>query len=285
MRVAIAQVNPVVGDLRGNRRLVEAAADQAVAARADLVVLPELVLTGYPPMDLLLREGFVRDQLRELDALLPVSKRIPILLGAVLPDDTGRAGTLRNAAVLLADGRRAARQDKTHLPTYDVFDEKRYFRPAEARSACELGGVPIGLTVCEDSWAELHGYAADPIAELANAGARCIFNISASPWHVEKPLERREMIAKLSREHRTTIIFVNQVGGNDELIFDGGSFVSDATGAIVAALPLFETAFEVVDLDAAGPGVATDAESATTSASRACRPARWSGFQVESTRR
>jgi NAD+ synthase (glutamine-hydrolysing) len=252
-------VNPVVGDLRGNRGLVEAAADQAVDAGADLVVLPELVLTGYPPMDLLLREGFVRDQLRELDALLPISKRVPILLGAVLPDDAGREGTLRNAAVLLADGRRAARQDKTHLPTYDVFDEKRYFRPAEARAACELAGVPIGLTVCEDSWAELHGYAADPIADLASAGVRCIFNISASPWHVDKPLERREMIARLSREHGTMIVFVNQVGGNDELIFDGGSFVADTTGGIVAALPLFESAFEVVDLEGAGPGVAADA--------------------------
>jgi NAD+ synthase (glutamine-hydrolysing) len=259
MRVAIAQLNPVVGDLRGNRRLVEEAAAKAADARADVVVLPELVLTGYPPMDLLLREGFVRDQIRELDALLPASRRVPILLGAVLPAEGGPAGEIHNSAVLLADGRRVARQDKTHLPTYDVFDEKRYFRPAEERAACELGGVPVGLTVCEDSWADEYGYPVNPIAELAAAGARCIFNISASPWHLDKTGERRAMISRLARNQRTPIVFVNQVGGNDELIFDGGSFVCDAQGGIIASLPLFETAFEVIDLNAAHESLAPDA--------------------------
>ena len=150
MRVAIAQLNPVVGDLRGNRRLVEEAAAKAADARADVVVLPELVLTGYPPMDLLLREGFVRDQIRELDALLPASRRVPILLGAVLPAEGGPAGEIHNSAVLLADGRRVARQDKTHLPTYDVFDEKRHFRRAERRRPALLvdDGPAVGLTVC-----------------------------------------------------------------------------------------------------------------------------------------
>jgi NAD+ synthase (glutamine-hydrolysing) len=259
MRVAIAQVNPVVGDLRGNRRLVEEAAAKAAEARADVVVLPELVLTGYPPMDLLLREGFVRDQLRELDALLPASKRVPILLGAVLPGEDTSPGELHNAAVLLADGRRAARQDKTHLPTYDVFDEKRYFRPTERRSLCELAGVPVGLTVCEDSWADARDYAVNPIAELAADGARCIFNISASPWRVDKASERRTMISRLARDYRAPIVFVNQVGGNDELIFDGGSFVCDAQGRVIASLPLFEPAFEVIDLDAENPSLAPDA--------------------------
>jgi NAD+ synthase (glutamine-hydrolysing) len=259
MRVAIAQVNPVVGDLRGNRRLVEEAAEQAANARTDIVVLPELVLTGYPPMDLLLREGFVRDQIRELDALLPASRRVAILLGAALPVEGSPRGELRNAAVLLADGRLAARQDKTHLPTYDVFDEKRYFRPADRRAASELGGVPIGLTVCEDSWADERGYAINPIAELADAGARCIFNISASPWHLDKAGERRAMISRVARNQRTPIVFVNQVGGNDELVFDGGSFVCDANGDVIASLPLFESAFEVVDLDDAHDAVAPDA--------------------------
>jgi len=258
MRVAIAQVNPVVGDLRGNRRLVEEAAEKAADARADVVVLPELVLTGYPPMDLLLREGFVRDQIRELEALLPASRRVPILLGAALPAESGRPADLRNAAVLLADGRIAARQDKTHLPTYDVFDEKRYFQPAEQRAACELGGASIGLTVCEDSWADEHGYSVNPIAELAAAGAGCIFNISASPWHQGKAGERRAMIARLACDHGAPIVFVNQVGGNDELVFDGGSFVTDARGRIVATLPLFEAAFDVVDLDETHDALAPD---------------------------
>jgi NAD+ synthetase len=248
MRVAIAQVNPTVGDLRGNRGLVEEAAEKASGAGADVVVLPEMVLTGYPPMDLLLRDGFVYDQLRELDALLPASKRIPIVLGAVFPAAGGRAGQVRNAGVLLAEGVCAAVRAKTLLPNDDVFDEKRYFLPAERREPAVLGGIPIGLAVCEDSWVEEIGYRVNPIAELVAAGARCLFNLSASPWHVKKAAERRRMISRLAEKHRTPIVFVNQVGGNDELIFDGGSFVADARGHILAALPLFESAFEVIEI-------------------------------------
>jgi NAD+ synthase (glutamine-hydrolysing) len=255
MRVAIAQVNPIVGDLRGNRGLVEQAAEKAGGAGADVVVLPEMVLTGYPPMDLLLRDGFVSDQLRELDALLPASKRVPILLGAVFPAENGRPGQLANAAVLLADGERAAIRAKTLLPTYDVLDEKRYFRPAERREPAALGGVPIGLSVCEDSWVEEMGYRVNPIAELVDAGASCVFNISASPWHVNKAAERRRMIARLAKAHGAPIVFVNQVGGNDELVFDGGSFVADARGGILVALPLFESAFDVIDVEADSGGM------------------------------
>ena len=253
MRVAIAQVNPTVGDLRGNRRLVEEAAAKAASERADLVVLPELVLTGYPPMDLLDRDGFVRDQLAELDALLPASRNVPIALGAAIPIDDPRPRTLHNAAVLLADGAIAAVRPKSLLPIYDVFDEKRYFRRAERREIVSLagGGVPLGLTVCEDTWVDELGYKVDPVGELAGAGAALILNLSASPWHVGKPAERRAMVAALSARHGVPIVFVNQVGGNDELVFDGGSFVSDAHGRILASLPLFESAFEVVDLEAA----------------------------------
>jgi len=258
MRVAIAQVNPTVGDLRGNRGLVEEAAEKASGAGADVVVLPEMVLTGYPPMDLLLRDGFVYDQLRELDALLPASKRIPILLGAVFPAAGGRAGQVRNAAVLLEDGVSAAVRAKTLLPNDDVFDEKRYFLPAEWRETAVLRGIPIGLTVCEDSWVEEIGYRVNPIAELVAAGAQCLFNLSASPWHVKKAAERRCMISRLAEKHRTPIVFVNQVGGNDELIFDGGSFVADARGHILAALPLFESAFDVIEIEPDAEGLPLD---------------------------
>jgi NAD+ synthase (glutamine-hydrolysing) len=250
MRVATAQVNPTVGDLVGNRRLVEEAAARAADERADLVVLPEMVLTGYPPMDLLERDGFVRDQLRELETLEAASTRVAIALGAVLPIEGRGPSRLENAAVLLAGGRRVAARAKTLLPTYDVFDEKRYFAPAEKREPVPYGddGTLLGLTVCEDTWVEPVGYRIDPVEELCAAGASLVLNPSCSPWHVGKAVERRRMLASLAQRHGVPVVFVNQVGGNDELVFDGGSFVTDGEGRIGAALPLFEEAFAVVDL-------------------------------------
>jgi len=250
MRLAIAQVNPTVGDLAGNRRLVEEAAAKAVSERADLVVLPEMVLTGYPPMDLLERDGFVRDQLGELDALLPMSRSIPIALGAVVPHQKSGRTRLHNAAVLLANGERRAVRAKSLLPTYDVFDERRHFAPATRREPVTLqdGGPLLGLTLCEDTWVDQMGYRTNPVAELAGAGCAVILNLSASPWHVSKPAQRRQVIGDLARKSRVPVCFVNQVGGDDELIFDGGSFTVDALGRVQKKLPLFEPAFEVVDL-------------------------------------
>jgi NAD+ synthase (glutamine-hydrolysing) len=258
LRVAIAQVNPTVGDLAGNRRLVEEAAAKAAGAGAQLVVLPELVLTGYPPMDLLDREGFVQEQLRELLALAPASERVAIALGAALPVSGEGRVHLENAAVLLAGGRQLASQAKTLLPTYDVFDEKRWFAPARERVPAQLGPTRLGLSVCEDAWTEEMGYALDPVGELAGAGATIVANLSCSPWHVGKARERRRMLARLAVRHRVPIVFANQVGGNDELVFDGGSFAVDERGRIRAALPLFEPAFEVVDLDRPARGLAPD---------------------------
>jgi NAD+ synthase (glutamine-hydrolysing) len=257
VRIAIAQVNPTVGDLRGNRWLVEEAAAKAAAAKADLVVLPELVLTGYPPMDLLERTGFVRDQIAELDALRPTSKRVPIALGAVIPVEETRPRKLLNAAVLLEGGELAALRAKSLLPSYDVFDEKRYFRRAERREPVAFGATTLGLTVCEDAWVQEKNYSVDPVGELAAAGAQLVLTIAASPWEVEKPASRRRVVADLASRHGVAIVFVNQVGGNDELIFDGGSFVGDAGGRILAQLPLFESAFAVVDLEAAA-GIAPE---------------------------
>jgi NAD+ synthase (glutamine-hydrolysing) len=256
MRIALAQVNPTVGDLSGNRRLVEEAVAKAESERADVVVLPEMVLTGYPPLDLLERDGFVRDQLRELEELESASRRVAIVLGAVLPHSVPGPAQLQNSAVLLADGRRVAVQAKTLLPTYDVFDEKRHFVPADRSETTRLAGRIVGLTVCEDTWNEAMGYARDPVGDLAAAGAALVFNPSCSPWHVGKAAERRAMLASLAQKHRVPIVFVNQVGGNDELVFDGGSCAIDAKGRVHGALPLFDGAFGVIDLPSAAPGSA-----------------------------
>jgi len=268
VRVALAQIDPTVGDLAGNRRLVEDAAAKAAAAGARLVVFPELALSGYPPMDLLERRGFVDDQLRELEALAPASERIAIAVGAVLPVERRGGKSLVNAAVLLDGGRRVAAQAKTLLPTYDVFDENRYFAPAAERNAVDLDGAPLGLTVCEDAWVTKVGYDLDPTGDLAHQHARLVLNLSASPWHVGKPAERRALFRALARRHRVPIAFVNQVGGNDELVFDGGSFFVDAGGAIRASLPLFEPALEVIDVDAPPPALAPDAIQEPTGAAQ-----------------
>ncbi|MCS5637201.1 MAG: NAD+ synthase [Myxococcota bacterium] len=257
MKLAMAQINPTVGDLQGNRRLVEEAVGKARAAGAQMVVLPEMVLTGYPPMDLLERDGFVRDQLRELEALEAASRDIVIVLGAVLAGTPGRPASLQNAAVVLANGERLGSRTKSLLPTYDVFDEKRHFVPGEARESLAIPSLDlrVGLAVCEDAWARELNYPFDPLAEIASHEPSLILNPSASPWHAGKPLERREMYARLAAEFEVPLVFLNQVGGNDELIFDGGSFATDHRGKIVAALPLFESALTVVDLPGDHPGM------------------------------
>jgi len=249
VRIAIAQINPTVGDLAGNRHLIEETAAKAAAAGAALVVFSELALTGYPPMDLLERRGFVEDQLHELELLAPASQRIAIAVGAVLPGERRSGKSLANAAVLLVNGVRVATQAKTLLPTYDVFDENRYFAPATSRTPVSLDGVSLGLTICEDGWVERIPYDVDPTGDLARQGAQLVLNLSASPWHVGKPQQRRELFCALAKRHGVPIAFANQVGGNDELIFDGGSFFVDAQGRIRASLPLFESALEVIDVD------------------------------------
>ncbi len=256
MRVALAQLNPTVGDLAGNRRLIEEAAAKAAAAGAEVLVAPELALTGYPPMDLLERDGFVRDQLRELETLAESSKRIDLVVGAVVPHEGAGPKSVVNAAVVLSGGRRVASRAKSLLPSYDVFDEKRYFAPAERREPVPLSGQSLGLTVCEDVWVDEQTYRVDPVGELVAGGAEIVLNLSCSPWRHDKPEIRRGVVGELAHRHGVPIVYVNQLGGNDELIFDGGSFVAEADGRIRCQLPLFEPALEVVDLESPSRAVA-----------------------------
>lgn len=258
MRIALVQTNPTVGDLVGNAKLVAAAIDEARHRGAELVVFSELVISGYPPKDLLLREGFAAACDRMVDRLaMTVPPEIGVLIGHPttrgLPPDR-----VANACSLLVGGRVAATVHKLLLPNYDVFDERRYFRPADGVAPLEFRGRKLGVHICEDAWwgeADTFYHLdaptfPDPVALLAAAGVDVFINLSASPFEARKPLRRDDLIARHVRRHRRPFVFVNQVGGNDDLVFDGHSMVWDAEGRKVRQLPGFTSALEVIDLDA-----------------------------------
>ncbi len=257
MKVALAQLNPTVGDLQGNAELVRQAAEQAVAAGADLLVTSELLVSGYPPKDLLLREGFVAACDRVVEEL---ARTLPPGLGVVVGHPTARGvqpPRVANAASLLWDGRVVDTVHKRLLPNYDVFDELRYFYPAERARPVVFRGRKLGLHICEDAWWGETGtfyegtvaHWSDPVEELVQSGADVLVNISASPFEIDKPLRRRRIVAEHVRRHGRPFVFVNQVGGNDDLVFDGHSFVLDAAGRCVASLAGFDSDLVVVDLD------------------------------------
>ena len=267
MKLALAQLNTTIGDFAGNEAKVLAAYRQGVAAGADLVVCPELTTTGYPPRDLLQRRNFVAQNLALLDRLAAATGPVGLLVGfvGVNPQRPGRE--LTNAVALLHEGQIRATRTKTLLPTYDVFDEDRYFQPAPDNSPFDFKGCRLGLTICEDIWNDddfwpERRYRSNPPVDLAEAGAEILINISASPWHLGKNVTRFEMLRSLAVKTQRPVLFCNQVGGNDELVFDGASLAFNAGGELLAHGRAF--AEDLLIVDTAGPRVvpspATDEE-------------------------
>jgi NAD+ synthase (glutamine-hydrolysing) len=264
-RIALAQVNPTVGDFDGVAGLVRRAAGLARAGGASLLVLPELALTGYPPRDLLdLPEFLDRAErtLRELAAPADWSAGLTVVLGFPERDPAAPPPGLYNATAVVRGGRVVAVGRKSLLPTYDVFDETRYFLPASTASVVPAGGgwPALGLSVCEDIWNDKRfwdrpRYARDPVAELGAAGVGLVLNLSASPYSLGKPALRERMLGASARGHGAPIAYVNQVGGDDALLFDGGSMLLGADGAVLARAPLFEEVVLSVGLDGGRPVV------------------------------
>ncbi len=234
----MGQIDPLIGDFAGNTKKITDVIDKAKQEHCDLVVLPEMAIIGYPPRDLLDKQGFVRDSIPYWETVRQASKGIGVVFGAVSINE-GSGKPFRNSAIFYDDGKLLCIGNKMLLPSYDVFDEERYFEPGEAASWVEFRGKRIGLSICEDVW-NVTGYLprplyhCDPICELRNAGVDIIINISASPYHTGKASWVKPMLQGHARNSNAHVVYVNQVGGNDELIFQGHSAIFDPMGNLVA---------------------------------------------------
>ncbi|HZQ47453.1 MAG TPA: NAD+ synthase [Verrucomicrobiae bacterium] len=254
MKVALAQINTTIGDLRGNEAKIMAAYRRGVEAGVELVMFPELTITGYPPRDLLLKKSFIAENLAVLDRLAAATGKTGMLVGYVGENKAQPGREVTNCAGLLQDGKIAAVRTKMLLPTYDVFDEDRYFEPARENLPVAFNGGKVGLTICEDIWNDEdfwpeRRYRHNPPVELAAAGSRVLFNISASPWSVGKDETRYRMLRSMALKAKCPVVFCNQIGGNDELIFDGGSLVFNGAGELIARAEMFAEDFVVVDTE------------------------------------
>ncbi len=238
LRVVMAQLDFLVGDIAGNvDKIIRAATEARDHLHADLIAFPELTLTGYPPEDLLLRPGFIRQVEPALHCLCNEIRGISAIIGSPLSTPDG----LRNAAVALADGQIQATYYKQWLPNYSVFDEKRYFTPGEDPALFTVAGTRVGMTICEDVW--LPG----PVAQAAEAGAQLLINLNASPYHAGKGGQRLTVLRRRVREGHIPMVYVNLLGGQDELVFDGGSMVVGVDGALIQQAPFFEAGLYPVD--------------------------------------
>ena len=257
MNAGIAQINTTVGDFAGNADKILHAYRELVKKGADFVVTPEMAVCGYPPMDLVFRSGFIAAAERHVNALAADTGNVPLIVGTVEPN-TARHGRLCcNSAVILQNGRRIATAHKSLLPTYDVFDEGRYFEPATKVTVAKIAGKKTGITICEDLWTAEYlprdYYGRSPIDELEKAGIGLLLNLSASPFEAGKLVRRRIMLGGIAKDLGVPLVYANLVGGNDQLVFDGHSLVFDRDGSVVDQLPGFREDIALVTIPPTAP--------------------------------
>jgi NAD+ synthase (glutamine-hydrolysing) len=252
VKIALGQINPTIGDFTGNSKKIIESSRQALALGAEMILFPELAVCGYPPRDLLEKPAFVERNQQVVHEIAVAVPELTIICGFVSPAKVETGKSVMNSAAVLRRGAVQFVQSKMLLPTYDVFDESRYFDPAESQKLLPLGGKEFALTICEDAWNDKHFwhrrlYRVDPVDELLHAGGNMVLNISASPFHLGKRELRRQMLETIARDNKVPVLFVNQVGGNDSLIFDGSSMVIAPDGRIVAQAKSFDEDLVVFD--------------------------------------
>ena len=245
VQIALGQINPTVGDFSGNAAKIIDYANRARAGGAGLILFPELSVCGYPPRDLVERPSFVARNRETAERIAAETRGIAVICGLVMPADSDTGKSARNSAALLMDGKIAFLQSKMLLPTYDVFDEMRNFAPAGSQELFSFCGNRMALTICEDAWNDKQFwpkrlYPLDPVDALIRAGGNFVLNISASPFWIGKRELRRDMLASIARQHKVPVVMVNQVGGNDSLVFDGSSLVLNPEGHVIAQARSFE---------------------------------------------
>ncbi len=277
MRIGLAQINTIVGDLSGNRQRILDAYATLVRQGAEIVIFPELVVCGYPPRDLLFRKRFLADVADATSALAAAIGDVPAFLGFAEANFTGKGRSAYNSAAFCHRGKILHVARKCLLPTYDVFDEDRYFEPASEPSFVEFGGLRLGITICEDLWAHdlvetRRLYDLDPVKQLANAQLDLLVNLSASPWHLDKNKLRRTLVSDAAKACHCPVAYCNSVGGNDELIFEGRSVVSDANGELIAGLAAFREELRVVTVQLAKESSATAPNTAVVPTAPANHP-------------
>lgn len=253
MKIYLGQINPTVGALQANAELIRRTYDDGVKAGADVVMVPELAVTGYPPRDLIDRQFFISAALEVRDALAAMTGKTALVFGCITRNEDWCGKPLHNTAVVAQNGRIVHEQHKCLLPTYDVFDELRYFEPGKGGKAIELAGARVGISICEDFWFddEILGtklYCRNPIDDLARQNIDVILNISASPFDAGKRRSRYAIFSEIAKRYRVPLVYVNQIGGNDELLFDGSSIVIDAEGETIFCAPAFEEHASLIEL-------------------------------------